>query len=252
VALSVSLSVRIGQRGAGAFALDAGFATSYPWTVLFGPSGSGKTTLLRAIAGFMRPENGRIVIGQETVFDAEKNLFVAPHLRPVRYAPQAGLLFPHMTVEENVLYGCRQKEDSQMLRVVEQVLQAFGIASLKKRLPREISGGEARRVSVARALCSAVSLRSSSPPLLLLDEPFTGLDLEIRDALLTELKRWTEQAGISVLAVTHDVSEAFQLGAHVIRLKDGKVFAEGSAHVTLAAERQRILGQLRDEDQPPS
>ena len=243
--LSASLlNVRIALT-LGAMPLDVSFGSDAPWTVLFGPSGSGKTTVMRAIAGLVKPRTGRISLRGDDLLNSTAKISIAPHLRPVRAAMQGGLLFPHRTVLQNVLYGRgRGAGSAEAVDIAELILDAFGISSLLQKLPREISGGEARRVSVARAILAAVTFDGPSPPLLLLDEPLTGLDLLARDRMIAELKKWTEERQIPVLSVTHDVSEAFQLGAHVVKLDGGRVVEEGTAHVVLASERDNILRQF--------
>jgi molybdate transport system ATP-binding protein len=114
-------------------------------------------------------------------------------------------------------------------------------------MPRELSGGESQRVSVARAVVAAATFRGPGPALLLLDEPFSGLDLRLRDELLLELHAWLARRKIPVLSVTHDVGEAFQLGAEIIKIAGGKVVAQGPVGDVLAEERRRLMEQLRGD-----
>lgn len=238
------LTVRMEHR-VGTVSLDVSFALTEQWTVLFGPSGSGKTTVLRAIAGFVRPDAGSIA--RETVlFDRATNVFVRAHLRPVRSAGQTARLFPHMTVRWNTVYGSqRRSKGLDATGIAEQVLELFRLKGLEDRLPRDLSGGERQRVSVARAVVSATTFGGPERPLLLLDEPFSGLDHAMRDDLLAELREWLERWKIPVLSVTHDVGEAFQLGAEVIKLADGRVVQQGPVATVLAEERTRLMEQLR-------
>jgi molybdate transport system ATP-binding protein len=239
------LTVTMGHR-VGAVSLDVSFALTQPWTVLFGPSGSGKTTLLRAIAGFVRPDAGRIVLGSQTLLDSEVKVFVPAHDRPVRSAGQMPLLFPHMTVRANVLFGCGwHSKPDEGLKLADQVLELFRLGGFAERMPRELSGGEQQRVSVARAVVSAVTFRGPGTALLLLDEPFSGLDIAVRDELLLALREWLGRWKTPVLSVTHDIGEAFQLGAEVIKIADGRVVRQGPAGVVLAEERMRLMEQLR-------
>lgn len=236
------LSVKIRHR-VGLVPLDVEFALTQPWTVLFGPSGSGKTTLLRAIAGLVRPEQASIVRGNTVLVDRSTGVFVPAHLRPVRSAPQAAWLFPHLNVIENLLYGCGRNSRDQA-RIAEEMMELFRLGHISERMPRVLSGGERQRVSVARAVVSAVTFTGPEPALLLLDEPFSGLDLALRDDLLARLKEWLGRRQIPVLSVTHDVGEAFQLEAEVIRIADGKVVAQGLASAVLAEERRLLVEQL--------
>jgi molybdate transport system ATP-binding protein len=237
------LSVQL-QHRVGALELKVAFALTQPWTVLFGPSGSGKTTVLRAIGGFVRPDAGRIVAGsnQMTLLDTAARIFVPPHERPVRTAGQAARLFPHMTIGQNVGYGLRadsKPEDGR--RLIDEVLELFSLSAFAERMPDDLSGGEGQKALVARAALSAVSAGNN---LLLLDEPFNGLDLQVRDELVGALHQWLSRWKTPVLSVTHDVGEAFLLGAEVIRIADGRVMQQGPVTMVLAEERTRLMEQL--------
>ena len=228
------------QHRQGALGFDAAFELTEPWTVLFGPSGSGKTTILRAIAGLMRPAAGRIVLGSEeaVLFDGEAGICVPAFRRGIRLAAQVATLFPKMTVRANVAYGVPSGSDD----VIEEALRRFRLEGLAGTMPWRLSGGERQRVAVVRAAASAVTLAGGG--LLLLDEPFAGLDLQLRDELLEDLRNWLAAMEVPVLSVTHDVGEAFQLGAEVIKLSDGKVSRQGPVGAVLAEERARLMEQL--------
>jgi molybdate transport system ATP-binding protein len=233
------------QHRQGTLALDAAFELTEPWTVLFGPSGSGKTTVLRAIAGLMRPSAGRIVLQHSALpsaaptvlFDSATKTFVPAHRRGVRLAAQVATLFPNMTVRNNVAYGVAGSGGA-----VEEALQRFRLEPLAESMPWKLSGGERQRVAVARAAASAVTSGGGGP--LLLDEPFAGLDLRLRDELLEDLRNWLAVMKTPVLSVTHDVGEAFQLGAEVIKFSDGRVLRQGPVAEVLAEERERLMEQL--------
>jgi molybdate transport system ATP-binding protein len=236
------LSVQMKHR-LGALRFDLGFELTRPWTVLFGPSGSGKSTVLRAIAGLVRPEEARIVVrtgdsGGEVLTETARGVFVAAHLRPVRWSAQGSMLFPHLTVRENVEYGVAGAGAGR--EIVDEAMERLRLNELGKKMAWEVSGGERNRVTLGRAIASTMT----GEYLLLLDEPFVGLDLRLRDELLGETRSWLEEKRTPVLSVTHDVGEAFQLGAEVIRISDGKVVRQGSAGEVLAEERERLLGQL--------
>jgi molybdate transport system ATP-binding protein len=240
------LAVRMKHR-AGTLSLDMDVVLTQPWTVLFGPSGSGKTTVLRAIAGFVRPDDGFIARGKSVLVDSTSGVFIPAHKRPVRSAAQTARLFPNMTVRSNTLYGGEwTSKPLDEMEIVEQAMGLFRLNGLEDRLPRDLSGGEAQRVSVARAVASAITADCAQRALLLLDEPFSGLDVALRDDLLAELREWLERWKIPVLSVTHDVGEAFQLGAEVIRIADGRVVRQGPVGEVLAEERLRLLEQLKD------
>src|SRR5438874_1037697 len=209
------------------------FELARPWTILFGPSGSGKTTILRAIAGLVTPESGRIAVRQASMttvlLDTAALVDLPPHLRHTPLAPQSPSLFPHTPVQQNLEYGGALDPTTN---------RVFGIGDLLSNRPAELSGGEAQRVSLARAAAAA------NPRLLLLDEPFTGLDLPLRSELVSHLLEWQRRSRVPILSVTHDVAEAFQLGAQVIRLAEGRILAQGPALEVLRGERERLLDQL--------
>jgi len=231
----------------GALELDIAFTLTQPWTVLFGPSGSGKTTVLRAIAGFVRPEAGRIVscfYGRELVMtNTARGIFVRPHERSVRVAGQGAALFPHLTVRENIAFGARAQTDGTTATgIVDEATTRFQLSGLAEKLPSMLSGGERQRVAIARAATAAVSLSQGS--ILLLDEPFTGQDVRLRDELIEELRDWMALMRRPVLSVTHDVGEAFQLGTDVIKIAEGRLVQQGPVAEVLAGERKRLLEQL--------
>jgi len=239
------LTVQIEHR-LGAMPLDAKFSLTQPWTVLFGPSGSGKTTILRSIAGFVRPDSGRIVSRTQVLFDSPTKVFVPAHRRPVRCAGQTTRLFPHMSVRRNLVYGSgwTSKPDDAM-GVAEELMVSFGLKEFADRTPDRLSGGEQRRALVARAVIAAITFDDGlEKPLLLLDEPFSGLDIAARDELLVELGVSLGRWNIPVLSVTHDLGEAFQMNAEVIKIAEGRVVQHGPVAEVLAAERERLLEQL--------
>jgi molybdate transport system ATP-binding protein len=239
--LTVKMKHRVGM-----VSLDVSFALTQPWTVLFGPSGSGKTTVLRAIAGFVRPDAGSIGQGDSLWVDRASGVFVPAHRRPVRSAGQTARLFPNMTVRSNAVYGIGwNTKPGDAGEVVDEVMRLFRLQDLFGRKPHELSGGEKQRVSVARTVISAVTYDGPEAALLLLDEPFSGLDYEMRDELVDGLRKYLVRWKIPVLSVTHDVGEAFQLGAEVIRIAEGKVVQQGPVSDALQDERRRLMSQLK-------
>jgi molybdate transport system ATP-binding protein len=243
---TVQLRHRIGPLD-----IDVDFKLTQPWTILFGASGSGKTTILRAMAGLIRPNDAAIAMSafrrQVVAVDTITGTFVPIHQRRTRLAAQQAALFPHMTVRENVGFGARMTSDGTSVEeFVDLAVDQFHLADLLQMMPGELSGGERQRVAIARAVTSAISLTGGA--MLLLDEPFTGMDSLLRDSLIADLRRSLAVHKIPVLSVTHDVAEAFQLGAEVIKIADGKVVAQGPVEVVLAEERKRLLGQLGAAD----
>ena len=230
----------------GSHTLDIRFRTRSPWTLLFGPSGSGKSTVLRAIAGFFTPDQGCIVLGdaQHVLLSTAQGIHLPPHLRPVRSAPQSARLIPNRRVLANLRYGLGDVASSVQSDIVDHALELFRLRPLINRLPGELSGGELQRVSVARAVLSAITFTDPERALLLLDEPFSGLDTALRDALVTPLRTWLGESRTPVLSVSHDVAEAFLLEAEVIRMDAGRIIDQGPAKSVLADERQRLLRHL--------
>jgi len=232
------LRLRLKHR-IGTVSVDVAFTLTQPWTVLFGPSGSGKTTILRSIAGLVSPLDARIELYSprdghlQVAVDTATRIFVPPHRRWVRWSAQSPALFPHRTVRQNLRMATGEPRP-QADRTVDGVLDRFRLGALADRRPHTLSGGERQRVAVARAATAA------NGRLLLLDEPFTGLDLSLRDSLLEDLQAWLTLSKTPVLSVTHDVGEAFELGAEIIKIAEGEIVAQGPVQIVLAEERDRL------------
>ena len=232
------LSVR-GRVGA----LDLHFQASFtaPWTVLFGPSGCGKSTLLRAIAGLtqgLQVEFARAAARTWTTLEEHRHS-MAPEKRQLAYAPQQAVLFPHLTVQENVAFGAGVRKATPATTAgVSEAVALFELEPFANRLPKELSGGERQRVSLARAL-AVPGVR-----LALLDEPFAGVDRALRDELLPRIVQWFAARQVPVISVTHDVDEVFLLQAEAIRLRDGRILAQGTPETVLADEAARVLRAL--------
>ena len=225
----------------GTLEIDATFTLTRPWTILFGCSGSGKSTILRAIAGLLQPDRAKIVIHWKNqalvAVDTDAGILLRPHKRPIRWAAQRPALFPHMTVRENLSFASEVKHAGGE-EAIALAMQSFRLGHLASRRGSFLSGGEQQRISIARAAIAA------NGRLLLLDEPFSGLDTPLRDELLADLQIWAAESGTPILSVTHDISEAFQLNAEVLKLHNGRITAQGPAPTVLAQERTRLLAQL--------
>ena len=229
-----------GTLGSLSLRFEARFAA--PWTVLFGPSGCGKSTILRAMCGLTEGLAVRFLrfhsTGQPLVLQRD-DLHMPSARRKLGYAPQSAGLFPHLSVAENVSFALRvraRKPESSSL--VDDAVNLMRLRNLRDRLPRELSGGERQRVSLARALAVPDSC------VLLLDEPFAGIDRALRDQLLSDIQQWAEQRRLPVISVTHDVDEAFLLRAEVLRLNSGSVIAQGQPSEVLADEAARMQRAL--------
>ena len=187
------------------------------FVALLGPSGCGKTTLLRAIAGFVQPDAGRILIEGQDMGP------LPAHRRPLNTVFQNYALFPHMSVLDNVAYGPRRQGASrqQAARRATEALDLVGLADLGARQPRELSGGQQQRVALARAIVN-------QPRLLLLDEPLSALDLKLRKRMQLELKHLQARLGIAFVFVTHDQEEAMTMADRVVVMHDGAIEQVGA------------------------
>jgi len=187
-------------------------------TAIFGPSGSGKTTLLRAIAGLDRGTDGYLRVGKAVWQD--EDTFIPPHLRPLGYVFQEASLFSHLSVKGNLEYGYKRVAPAARRIALEQAVELLGVRPLLDRNPEDLSGGERQRVAIARALLT-------SPHLLLLDEPLTGLDLASKSEIVPYLERLHEELDIPVLYVSHSPDEVARLADHMVLLQEGRVLAAG-------------------------
>ncbi len=190
------------------FTLDVALEVGKETVALVGPSGAGKTTVLRAIAGLARPERGRISCGEQTWFDGDRDLFLAPEERSVGLVFQEYALFPHLDVRRNVAFG----GDAD----VDELLERFRIGHLARARPTRLSGGERQRVAVARAL-------ARDPAVLLLDEPLSALDTHTKARVRAELHELLAECGLPALLVTHDFEDASTLADRVGVLVDGRL-----------------------------
>jgi molybdate transport system ATP-binding protein len=238
--ISADLEVRIRKRfpnPEGSFNLNVHFRALAGFTVVFGASGAGKTTLLDCIAGLTRPDEGRITVGGEVLYDSERKLNVAAWKRRIGYVHQDLALFPHLTAEKNIAYGLRALSPSERRSRSKEILDAFQIGHVCDRRPAEISGGERQRVALARALVT-------QPRALLLDEPLTALDRPTKSALVNDLRQWNQDHRVPILFVTHNGDEVFALGDEVIMLDAGRIVAQGRPHEVMHAPRLETVAQL--------
>jgi molybdate transport system ATP-binding protein len=225
------------EQTLGELSLRISCALSAPWTVLFGPSGAGKTSLLRVLAGLTRPDRGRVVLHGRTLVETESGGWVPPGQRAIGFVTQRPTLFPHMNVTANVSFGLSLLDGRARNERIEQMLELFQAGQLAQRMPRDLSGGEKQRVALARAL-------APGPRLLLLDEPFTGMDADLKVSILQQLTAWLTEWKVPALYVSHDVAEAFQTAADVVVIDHGQIKAHGPAEVVLAGQREQLLRQL--------
>jgi molybdate transport system ATP-binding protein len=213
-------------RGTG-FALDVELTCAPGITCVMGPSGSGKSTLLAMLAGLQVPDRGRVAVGDHVWLDRERGIDVPVHRRRMSYVFQGLALFPHMTALTNVMYGMHDQPRAGREEKAMTLLERVGVGHLAKRRPRTFSGGEAQRVALARAI-------ARSPELILLDEPFSALDRDLRAQLTSLVRELVAEAKVPLVHVTHSVAEARRLADQVVRIDRGKVVARGVPDEVLA------------------
>jgi len=220
--------------------LDVAAEFFAPWTVIFGPSGSGKSSLLRAACGlvpglavdFRRWQNGAWLEIQGPARSTHTSW------RELAYAPQGTAIFPHLSVRENIEFGLKSRGVKDTGGFVEAAIETFSLGPLLKRMPRQLSGGERQGVSLARAFAVPHA------KLMLLDEPFNGIDRNMRDHLLPRMRERLATLGVPAVSVTHDVEEALLLQAEVLRIDAGKIIARGPAFEVLDHERRSMRRAL--------
>lgn len=221
----------------GGFHLQAEGQFASEWTVLFGPSGAGKSTLLRLIAGLHQPDHGQILFNGKALYDAARSIHRKPGQRNIAMVAQQPALFPHMSMEANVGYGLFSLTRRERSKRIAEMLALVDASDLAGRRIRTLSGGEAQRIALARALAPL-------PRLLLLDEPFSALDGAATDTLVVRLQAWLRTHEVQTILVTHDATDAYASNAEVALMREGKIITTGPAMTVLKDERQRILTRL--------
>lgn len=238
------IHVRIAKRfpagpESAAYSLDVEFRAESGVTVLFGPSGAGKTLILDAIAGFVRPDTGRILLDDAILFDAASQVHLAPQERGCGYVFQNYALFPHMTLRQNLTFAAHRTPRLERHRRVTEMLEKFKLTGVSGRRPHEVSGGEKQRCSIARALIG-------SPKLLLLDEPARGLDAPLRADLYAILRQVRAEFQAPILLVTHDLEECFEVGEQMVVIREGRIVQSGSPMAVVSqpanVDVARLLG----------
>jgi molybdate transport system ATP-binding protein len=210
--IDLAFDIRVEQ---GAFALEVADRSRVEVLGLFGPSGAGKTTLLETIAGIRRPVRGEIVVGGVTLFSSERGINVPPRHRRIGYVPQDALLFPHMSVRGNLLFGATSSNLE-----IDSVAEMLEIRPLLDRRPSGLSGGERQRIALGRALMT-------HPALLLMDEPLAAVDRARRERILPYLLRIRRELHVPLIYVTHDAHELEQIANRILVLTDGR--AQGAS-----------------------
>lgn len=233
--LNAEFSKKIGN-----FQLEVSLAAEAGSTlVLVGESGAGKTTILNILAGLLCPDRGRISLGNIALFDKGHGVATSAHERPIGYVFQDYVLFPHLSVFENVAFGLRAQgiRDAQVRRTTGEMLEQLGIEKLSARKPHGLSGGQQQRVALARALVL-------KPKLLLLDEPLSALDLQTRREVRTELRRILSNLPCITLFVTHNPFEAMVFGNQLAVVEKGRIAQLGGRDELLRRPRTRYVAEL--------
>jgi len=240
IATSSELEVRIRKRfpnPVGSFLLNVHLRALAGFTILFGASGAGKTTLLDCIAGLAAPDEGRIAVGGDAIYDSDAKVNLPSWKRRIGYVLQDLALFPHLSALKNVEYGLRHLSVEERRARSREMLKTFRVDHLAGRPPAQISGGERQRVALARALVT-------EPRVLLLDEPLVALDRPTRSLIMADLRQWNQNYRIPILFVTHSVEEAFALGWEVVVLEAGKIVAQGQPQDVMLAPELETVAQL--------
>ncbi|MDA0524878.1 ABC transporter ATP-binding protein [Methanococcoides alaskense] len=240
--VKVSLSKKYRSRGRkggrdDVFSLDVSFEVGNELVVIFGRSGSGKTTTLRCIAGLETPECGSIIVNGKTYFDSDSGIDLQPQYRRPGYVFQNYALFPHMDVRKNIVYGLKGWDTAKKEDRLFEMLRLLHIEGLEGRYPSQLSGGQKQRVALARAL-------APSPDILLLDEPFSALDMVVRMRLRERIKTIQKELGIPILFITHSPEEAISLADRVVVLHEGQVHQSGSPREVFYSPVDRDVAEL--------
>jgi molybdate transport system ATP-binding protein len=208
-------------------------------TVLLGESGAGKSTVLRSLAGLHHPEYGHISLNDLVYFDSEQRIAIPPQERPFGYVFQDYVLFPHLTVFENVAFGLKAQHlpGSVIRHRVGEALEQVRLAGLDARRPAQLSGGQQQRVAIARAL-------ALHPQLLLLDEPLAALDVQTRREIRQELRRILSDVSVTTLLVTHQYLEALLFGHQILVLEHGRILQQGGQRDLLEHPRSSYVAEL--------
>lgn len=204
---------------------------------LLGPSGCGKTTTLRLMAGLERPTTGTIHLDGEPVSTPGAETFVKPENRDIGIVFQDFALFPHLTVAENIAFGLADADDAETEARVDELLELVGLTDYHDRMPSQLSGGEQQRVALARSL-------APEPAILLLDEPFSNLDVRLRVEMREEVRRILKEAGVTAVSVTHDQEEALSISDRVAVMNDGRIEQVGRPEAVFEHPESRFVASF--------
>ena len=220
------------------FNLDLNIDLPSGITAVFGPSGSGKTTLLNCISGLIKPDSGEIILNETVLFSSKRTIDLPPERRGIGYVFQNPLLFPHLSVHKNILFGYHNTPQRHRLLEPTYLIDMLELQQVLARHPNSLSGGEAQRVALARAL-------AISPNILLLDEPLQSLDGRLRTRIMDYLKNLHQELSIPILLVSHSLTEVLTLADRMIAIDNGAVVANGGPLETLSLRQVRnLVGEI--------
>lgn len=228
----IGLDLRLRRKD---FDLSCAFASGARILALHGPSGAGKTTLAHLIAGLLRPDAGRIVVDGVTLVDTERGVFLPPEKRRIGVVFQDALLFPHLSVRANILFGRMFTPKAERTAPFDAIIEALGVAHLLARRPATLSGGERQRIGLARALLAA-------PRLLLMDEPMASLDHARRGEIMGLIERLRDTVATPIVLVSHSAEEIARLADEAVVLDHGRIVARGAPLEVLPGASRLIAG----------
>lgn len=226
------------QKQQGDFALDLDVSAGEGVTALFGRSGAGKSTVIKVVAGLVTPDNGHIQLGDQVLFDAAGGTNLPVHKRRIGLVFQDARLFPHLSVLKNLLYGARFSDGSVKRADAVAMAELLGLDGLLNRKPSGLSGGEAQRVAIGRALLS-------KPKLLMMDEPLAGLDQARKSDVLALIEKVRDVVGVPILYVSHAREEVLRLANHVAIIADGKCVDQGAPDALLGGSGTGLARTVR-------
>jgi len=230
------LEVKI-KRSLPGFKLDIDFSVDQEILAILGPSGSGKTMTLHCIAGLTQPDEGYIKLNEKVLYDSATKIHLSPQMRKVGFVFQNYALFPHLTVQENIAYGIAQRAKSEIEDRVAQLLEKMNVRELGQRYPRQLSGGQQQRVALARAL-------APEPEILLLDEPFSALDTQVKERLELELLSLQNFYKGNILLVTHNLAEGYKMASKIAVYDSGRIIQCDSKQKVISSPANHTVAKL--------
>src|SRR3989304_178190 len=232
--MNLKLSLKKSLDG---FSMAVNLSVHEELLVLFGPSGAGKSLILKMVSGIIMPDEGVVEIGNERVYDSENHIDLPVRNRRIGFLFQDYALFPHMTVYGNIAYGINHLKGPMIKEKVDELIAVMRLSGLEKRYPHELSGGQRQRCALARTL-------AIEPRVLLLDEPFSALDFQVREKLRADLLRIHTLYPITTILVTHDLEEAFMLGKEIAVINNGHIEQSGPREEVFYRPKTRSVAKF--------